>query len=64
MNIVKTGSTYKTFPVGTYVIQFSKLQGFFVESRPDFNINEKVYGTCESKPNKVLRSFGLFERSL
>lgn len=74
MNVVNSGSEYiiygddlKTFsmlPGGTYSLEFNKMRGFFLESFPNINIDEKVYGVHEAKLNKVFNTFSNFSRSL
>lgn len=74
MKIVNTGSTYmiysddlKTFdklPVGTYEVDFSMMQGFFLTRKEDVVLTEKIYGVHESKANKILTSFKHTDRNL
>ena len=74
MKIVNTGSTYmiysddlRTFdklPVGTYEVDFSMMQGFFLTKKDDVELNEKIYGVHESKANKILESFKHTDRNL
>lgn len=56
--------TYDRLQPGTYYIRFSTQTGWFLLQREDFVINEKVYGVNTSKVQKVLDSFGKFDRSL
>lgn len=51
-------------PVGTYSIQFSKMQGFFLMEHNDLEIKEKLYGHHEEKTEKIIRSFSVFNRNL
>lgn len=75
MNIVSAGNqfqiygesvkTYKELPVATYELKFSKMQGFFLTQRVDLCVKEdKVYGTHETKVEKILKSFDVSERNL
>ena len=60
-----TLKTYDKLPAGCYIIQFSKAEGFYIESYNNFCINEeKVYGVHTEKVDKVLKSFTKFNRSL
>ena len=74
MNIVQSGSafqiykgedlkTFGTLPVGTYEVSFSKQRGFFLTSHEDLEVNEKIYGSIESRIDKVLKSFELTNRN-
>lgn len=51
-------------PVGTYSIQFSKMQGFFLMEHNDLEIKEKLYGHHEEKTEKIMKSFSAFDRNL
>ena len=52
MNVVNSGSrfqiygedvkTYRTLPVGSYEVEFHKMIGFYLTSRPDLVVNEKI----------------------
>lgn len=75
MNIVNAGSryqiygedlnTFKTLPIASYDVNFNKMQGFFLTSRPALEVNEdKIYGSSERKVAKVLDSFQDFNRNL
>ena len=74
MKIVSTGSTYmiysddlKTFdklPVGTYEVEFSMMQGFFLTKKDNVELTEKIYGVHESKADKILESFKHTDRNL
>lgn len=74
MNVVNAGSnfqiygedvkTYKCLPVASYEVNFNKMTGFFLTSRPDLIINEeKIYGNNVAKVNKVLNSYHLSTRN-
>ena len=56
--------TYDSLPVQTYVVRFSKTSGFYLESHNNLAVNEKIYGVHEKKVDKVISSFGKFDRSL
>lgn len=75
MKVISTGNTFKVFddtlrtydefPAQSYVVRFSKLEGFYLERYVDIEINEdKIYGVHINKVNKVLNSFERFNRSL
>ena len=74
MKIVNTGIKYQIYddslrtfdslPAATYCVRFSKLSGFYLESRPDLQVNETVYGPHESKVEKVMSSYKMFPRTL
>lgn len=74
MKIVNTGIKYQIYddslrtfdslPAATYCVRFSKLSGFYLESRPNMQVNETVYGPHESKVAKVMASYNAFPRSL
>lgn len=74
MNIVNSGSryqvygedvrTYRELPVGSYDVQFQKMSGFYLASRNDLVVSEKkIYGSSESKVEKVIHSYHLVERN-
>ena len=74
MKVIKTNSslhlyrddveTYDRIPVGTYTICFSKNIGFYLTTRDDMVVKEKIYGCHLDKARKVLSAFKEFERSL
>lgn len=75
MKIVNTGKQYRIYEdnlsildnllPATYIVRFSERQGFFLEKYPSFEIKEeKVYGVHTSKIDKVMNSFGQFDRNL
>lgn len=75
MKAINTGNIYKIFddslktfdqlPAQTYVVRFSKQEGFFLEKYVNIEISEeKIYGVHINKLNKVLRSFSQFTRSM
>ena len=58
-------SMYEQLPVQVYTIRFHKMKGFYLEKTSDIEIKEdKIYGVHDEKVNKVLRSFGSFNRNL
>ena len=73
MNIVQSGTmymiyddsvkTYSELPVGAYEVGFNKMTGFFLKTRNDFKVTEKVYGNHAEKVDKVLKSFQLADRN-
>lgn len=74
MKVIKTNDTihlyrddvetYDQIPVGTYTICFSKNVGFYLMTRSDMAVEEKVYGCHPEKARKVLAAFRDFNRSL
>ncbi|ALO79635.1 P-loop NTPase superfamily protein [Bacillus phage Hobo] len=75
MKIVNFGSTFKIYgddlktfdqlPAATYKVDFHPMQGFSLEKIDNFESKEqKIYGSHQDKIDKVLRSYGKFERSL
>jgi len=57
--------TYDTLPANIYTVRFNKMTGFYLEQHSDFEIKEeKVYGVHTEKVEKVLKSFGKFNRNL
>lgn len=74
MNVVSSGGMYQIYgesvktgtclPPNTYEVNFSKQVGFFLTAHNDLSVNEeKVYGTHESKVNKILRGFEASDRN-
>ena len=74
MQVVNTGNTFKIYddslktfnqlPPQAYLVNFSKMSGFFLSTFDEININEKIYGVHQEKCEKVLNTFNLFERNL
>lgn len=74
MKIINVGTTYRIYeddvctydklPSRTYEVCFSKMGGFFLESRDDIDISEKIYGVHEKKVEKIMNSFKVFTRNL
>ena len=73
MNVVNSGSrfqiygedvkTYRELPVGSYEVEFHKMIGFYLTSRPDLMVNEKIYGDHAVRADKVMRSYSHAERN-
>ena len=74
MNVVNSGSryqiygedvkTYKVLPIMSYDVNFNKMIGFYLTSRPDLVANEeKIYGNHEAKVQKVMNSFDRTDRN-
>lgn len=73
MNVVNSGSrfqiygedvkTYRELPVGSYEVEFHKMIGFYLTSRPDLMVNEKIYGDHAVRADKVMRSYAHAERN-
>ena len=72
MKVISTGSIYKIYPddlrrydelpADYYVVRWDK-EGFFLEKYTEFEITDsKIYGIHLQKAEKVLNSFGLFNR--
>ncbi len=55
---------YDKLPAKTYTVRFEKMSGFFLETRTDLAVKEKVYGIHPEKADKVFRAFTMFERNL
>lgn len=75
MKVVNTNKTYRIYgddlkvhdelPVGTYIVRFSQMQGFYLDRYSGIEVNEdKIYGVHMAKINKVMRSFKQFSRNL
>ena len=74
MKVIKTNDTihlyrddvetYDRIPVGTYTICFAKNMGFYLTTRNDMTVAEKIYGCHPEKARKVLSAFRDFHRSL
>ena len=74
MQIVSTGKAHRiyTSPIcisnlldpKVYSIVFNEREGFALVDSDNILITEKIYGIHEEKVNKVLNSFGLFDRNL
>ena len=56
---------YEGLPPAVYSVQLSERSGFFLEKEEDFEIKErKIYGEHMKKVEKIMRSFGKFNRNL
>ena len=55
---------YDRLPAKTYTVRFEKMSGFFLETRTDLAVKEKVYGVHPEKADKVFQAFTKFERNL
>lgn len=55
---------YNQIPIATYVVRFTKLQGFFLEQRDNLVVAEKAYGVHDAKAHKIIDSFSAFDRNL
>lgn len=75
MKVISTGviydlyddtlQTHDTLPPQTYVVRFSNTRGFYLEKYVELELKEsKIYGVHPAKVEKVLASFGEFNRSL
>lgn len=74
MNIVKSAGkfvvygdavqTFKKLPPATFEVQFSKMQGFYLVSHNDLQVNEKIYGPYAKKVDKVVRTFKTLNRNM
>lgn len=75
MKVISTGNTFKVFddtlrtyekfPAQSYVVRFSKFEGFYLEKYVDIEVKEdRIYGAHITKVNKVLRAFERFDRNL
>lgn len=73
MNVVNSGSnfqiysedvkTYRHLPVGSYNVCFHQMMGFYLTSRPDLKVAEKIYGNHMVKAQKVMSSYELSQRN-
>lgn len=74
MKAIQTGNTFRIYeddlktynqlPAAYYLLNFSKMTGFFLTEYKDIEIYEKVYGPHNEKVNKVINSFNKFNRNL
>lgn len=75
MKVVNTGNTYQIYdntlltydalPAQAYIVRFSKNMGFFLEKSNDIEVKEsKIYGIHETKANKVITSYNVFNKNL
>ncbi len=60
-----TVKTYNELPARAYIVRFAKMTGFYLDEYPDIQVNEdKIYGERMKKVQKVMRSYGKFDRNL
>lgn len=70
----KSGKTYRIatneqvdmreeLPAGNYIVQFSELTGFYLETTDSFNIPKKLYGKTEAQTERFLKCFELRKKS-
>jgi hypothetical protein len=74
MRIVNTGNNFKIYdnslqtfdnlPTQSYIVRYDKMSGFFLETYPNIEITEKIYGVHREKVAKVMNSFKIFDRNL
>ena len=74
MKIVNTGNSFKIYdnslktfeslPIQSYIVRYDKMSGFFLETYPNIEITEKIYGVHKEKVAKVMKSFEIFDRNL
>lgn len=74
MRIVNTGNSFKIYdnslktfdnlPTQSYIVRYDKMSGFFLETYPNIEITEKIYGVHKEKVAKVMNSFKIFDRNL
>ena len=74
-SIISIGDTYRLYgssvqthdalPAGTYIVRFSKMEGYSLEKVADMQVgSEKVYGNRDHKIDKIIRNYTTTERSL
>lgn len=57
--------TFENLPAGTYKVNFHMMSGFSLQRTDNFEtIESKIYGNHREKIEKVLTSYGKFERSM
>lgn len=60
-----TVMTYNELPVMSYIVRFDKMTGFYLDEYENARVKEdKIYGEHMKKVQKVLRTFGKFDRNL
>lgn len=75
MKVINTGNIYEvyddslrvfdTLPPQTYVVRCSQNKGFYMEKYVELEIKDrKIYGVHTEKADKVLSSYGKFDRNL
>lgn len=74
-SIISIGDTYRLYgssvqthdelPAGTYIVRFSKMEGYSLEKVADMQVgSEKVYGNRDHKIDKIIRNYTTTDRSL
>ncbi|MBO5032078.1 MAG: AAA family ATPase [Lachnospiraceae bacterium] len=57
--------TYDELPAKAYIVRFTKMSGFYLDEYMDIAVTEgKIYGEHMKKVEKVLRTYGEFNRNL
>lgn len=74
MNIVNSGDKYNIYgssiqtfsklPAITYRVCFNENEGFYLLRHNNLDVGEKVYGSCQSKVDKTLKSFNAMNRNM
>lgn len=75
MKVINVGNRFEIYddslklhnklPIGSYIVRFNKMTGFYLENYSEIEISEnKIYGVHLNKVNKVLKNFKSFERNL
>lgn len=75
MKVINVGSKFEIYddnlklhdklPIGSYIVRFNKMTGFYLESYSDIEISEnKIYGVHLNKVEKVLKNFEKVNRNL
>lgn len=74
MKIVNTGNVYRIYtddlktydklPANTYLVNFNQMSGFYLETYPNIEVTEKIYGVHDSKVAKIINTFNIFDRNL
>ncbi len=57
--------TYNELPARSYIVRFEKMTGFYLDEYADIQVKEdKIYGEQVCKVQKVLQTYGKFNRNL
>lgn len=74
MNIVNSGDKYNIYgssiqtfsklPAITYRVCFNENEGFYLLRNSDLDVGEKIYGSCQAKVDKTLKSFNAMSRNM
>lgn len=60
-----TVMTYDELPARAYIVRFTKMSGFYLDEYSDIEVKEdKIYGGYLKKVEKVLKTYGKFDRNL